>query len=130
MTELMDAMMTQMETVPKAVQYWMNWMLIIFFASLAFVYKYKAARYVLGAFLLTIPIGFLLFHLTGNIHLLGIAHVFVWAPLLAFLYKSEFKSGAVNLKSVYGIWLQLLSATIVISLLFDIRDIVLVLMGH
>jgi len=121
----------------RAVKIWMNWMGIIFLSSLIFVWKRKPARWVLAAIILTLPIGFVVWKMTGSVHMLGIAHLIVWLPLAIYLYKAEFSKTAEastlslsqRLKSPYFIWLCLLLTTIVISLIFDVRDIFLVLTG-
>lgn len=120
----------------NAVKMWINWMGIIFLSSLFFVWKRKPARYVLLAMLLTLPLGFLVWKLSNSIHLIGIAHLILWLPLLIYLYKVEYSKSTSSaarpdrLKSSYYIWLSLLILTIVISLIFDVRDIALVLMGQ
>ena len=119
----------QMANVPTWVHGWMNWMMAINLVSLVFIWKHVAARWVLGAFIIMMPLNFLIFHLTHNIHLLGIGHIIFWIPLLVYFFKTEFQEGLFSNKTIYGIWLLLLSATFVISLLFDFTDIVLVLSG-
>lgn len=132
----MDELNAAMEAgTSDAVKMWMNWMGIVFIASLLFVWKHKTARYVLFVLVLTLPIGFGIWILTGNIHLLGITHLVVWLPLAIYIYSKELKSSdgtpfSARLKSPYMIWLCLLFATIVVSLVFDVRDIALVLMGQ
>ncbi len=113
-----------------SVQIWMNWMLIIFLLSILFVWKYKPARAVLAAFVLTVPIALMVFNLWSSAHLIGIAHLLLWVPLAYYLFSKEFKNPQFNVKSFYGVWLVLLMATIAISVVFDIRDIVLVLLGE
>ena len=113
----------------QAVQYWMNWMLVVFASSLFFVWKHKPARLVLAAFILTMPIGFAIWIMTKNVHLLGIAHLFIWLPLLVYLYIKVIKTQEFKLKSLYGVWVTLLSSTILVSLVFDVRDLFLVLTG-
>jgi len=127
MFEMMEEVNAQMATAPQWVQYWMNWMMGIFMASVLFVWKHKVARYSLAAFLITIPVGMVIFHFTHNVHLLGIAHLIVWGPLLVYLFKSSIKGQ--NLKNPLGVWVFLLASTITISLLFDVRDLVLIALG-
>jgi len=110
----------------QAVQYWMNWMLLIFASSLFFVWKHKPARIVLAAFILTMPVGFVIWMMTKNVHLLGIAHLLIWLPLLVYLYLKVLRTKDFEVKSIFGIWVILLSSTIFISLIFDVRDIFLV----
>ncbi len=113
-----------------AVQLWMNWMIFIFIISIVFVWKYKAARIVLAAFILTLPMAMLIFNLSKSVHLIGIAHLILWGPLAFYLIKYEIKIPSFNFKSVYGVWVMLLLGTIVISLVFDARDIILVMLGE
>lgn len=113
-----------------AVQMWINWMMFIFLASILFVWKYKAARIVLGAFVLTLPLAILVFNVSKSAHLIGIAHIVVWGPLAFFLIKNELKRPSFSFKSAYGVWMVLLLGTIAVSLVFDVRDIVLVMLGQ
>ena len=126
---MFEAWNAQMLALPEWVGLWMNWMMLVFLASVLFVKKHSAARWVLGAFCLTIPLGFLVFSIHPSVHLLGVAHFILWLPLLVFLLKREIRVPAFSLKTGYGVWLCLLSATIVVSLLFDVRDIALVILG-
>lgn len=113
----------------NAVQLWMGWMFIIFTASLMFVYKHVSARIIVFALLLTIVFAFVIFQQTKNIHLLGIPHIICWLPLTIYLIKSELMHKTGKLKSTYNIYLVLLVSTICISLIFDVRDIILVSKG-
>jgi hypothetical protein len=95
MGEMMNQLNEQMAVLPQFIQYWMNWMLFIFLVSVAFVWKFKAARYVLITFILTMPVGMLVFYFTQNAHLLAIAHLILWTPLLFVL--SNTKSSKITL---------------------------------
>jgi hypothetical protein len=126
--------MEQMEAAILAgtseiVQIWMNWIMIIFMACLIFVYKHVSARYIFGALVITLPIALFIFDQTGNIHLIGIAHIIGWLPLSIYLIKTEVIGKLDNLKAPYGIYLVLLLDTILISLIFDFRDVALVMLG-
>ena len=107
---------------------WLKWMMFIAFASILFIWKRVPARYVLGSMFLIFPIGLLIFKLTGNVNLIGLAHILVWGPLAAYLCK-VIRSKSFNFKSFYGVWLVLFEITIIISLLFDVRDVFLVMTG-
>jgi hypothetical protein len=113
----------------EAVQIWMNWMMIIFMASLIFVYKHVSARYIFGALVITLPIALFIFDQTGNINFIGIAHIIGWLPLSIYLIKTEIIGKLDKLKTPYGIYLVLLLDTILISLIFDFRDVALVMLG-
>ncbi|NOZ54693.1 MAG: hypothetical protein GXP08_16415 [Gammaproteobacteria bacterium] len=61
--------------------------------------------------------------------LTGISHILVWIPLTYILIKRDLKNTSFKPTSPYGIWIMLLLGTIAISLIFDVRDITLVMLG-
>jgi len=130
MTDLMNEANAQMLATSQVVQIWMSWMMFLFLGSVVFLKNHKAARYALAALLFAVPVAIVIFYFSKNIHLLGITHLIVWAPLLVYFLRSEMKSNEFNLRSPYGIWVSLLSLTISVSLVFDVRDIFLVMAGH
>ncbi len=111
------------------VKIWLNWMLAIFLASILFVWKHKSARVILAAFFLTIPVAMLVFETSRNPHLLGIPHLIVWTPLVVYLLRSEKLIGTGASLSIYNVYLYLLLATIITSLVLDVRDVTLVVAG-
>ncbi len=131
--EAMDQAMRAQST--PAVQYWINWMGIVQIASIIFVWKHKLARLVIPAMLGVFIAAYITWITTHNIWLFGIGHFVFWIPLAIIIYRREL-SPAVNtggylprLRSPYFIWLSLYFVTIVISLVFDVRDVALVLLG-
>lgn len=112
-----------------AVRIWVNWMVLVFVAAILFVWKRQSARVIIAALILTIPVALITWELTHNVHLLGIPHLIVWTPLAVYLIRTEVIGKTRQLKSVYGVYLILLLATIIASLVLDIRDIALVSMG-
>lgn len=123
MNAAMEAAMT------PAVELWVNWMGIISLLSIIFVWKHKPARFVLLSLFLIFPLVFLIFKLTNTVHLVGIAHIVIWGPLAFYLIKHVIRADNFKLKSPYGIWLGLFTLTIAISLVFDVRDVILVMLG-
>ena len=112
------------------VQLWMAWMALVFMASIFFVRRHFAARLVLVSFFLTAASVLYIWSLTQNIHLFGVAHLWIWLPLglylaINVLYKRDRSKGY----SPYYIWVLLMVFTIFTSLAFDIRDIFLVMYG-
>jgi len=112
---------------PPAVKIWMNWMLIIFFSSIVFVWKHKTAWAVLATLLLSMPLAIYIFDTTQSVPLIGLAHIALWLPLAIFLIIAEIKGKTAQLKTPYGIYTVLLLVTITISLFFDIRDAIIIL---
>lgn len=129
MNEVLESLSLQMDALPRLVHYWINWMGAIFLLSIVFVKKHKAARYVLLAMVLPGLIAAPLFYIFRSIHILGLAHIIVWGPLLYYLMLKELRGRDIMMRSAYGIWIVLLTITVIVSLVFDIRDLVLVLMG-
>jgi len=129
----MEAFNAAMEAgTSDIVKLWMNWMTIVFVASILFVWKHVQARWVFAALIATGIGAFIVWSTTQNVHLLGIVHLVVWLPLAIYLWKSTLSAPARRdtLKfRIFFSWICLLFATIVISLLFDVRDIYLVLTG-
>jgi hypothetical protein len=53
----------------------------------------------------------------------------VWSPLLYYFARYEIRKGEFQLLSIYGVWVGLLMTTMAMSLMFDIRDVMLIAMG-
>lgn len=128
--DFMTEMQAQLAELRPAVQWWMNWMLLIFLVAAVFAWKRKGARWTLAAFVASALLGPVVFMIWGTVHLLGIVHFLLWLPLLVYLVRHDIKDPQFEPASPYGAWVLLLCATIVISLLFDARDIALVAMGQ
>ena len=126
---MMNEMNAQMAELSQAVQIWVNWLMIVFLLSVFFLKKHRAARYVLGAFVGTMLLAMGIFALWHNIHLFALAHLIVWSPLLVYLWRREFKSPEFNIVTPYGVWMTVLAVTMVVSLVFDVRDVYLVVTG-
>jgi len=123
-------MNTQMAILATPIQIWMNWMMLIFSSSILFVWGNPSARWAFATILLSMALAMFVFHLTNTVHLIGIAHIILWLPLLILLYRVDFKSESFKKASPYGVWVILLATTIVVSLIFDVRDIILVSIGQ
>ncbi len=127
--EEMDLAIKLVADQSPLVGYWMNWMTIVMVSSLVFVWNHKPARVVALSLPVLMFLAWLVFDQTGEVHLIGIAHVVVWPFLVYYLLKNVMLSKGFKGSSPYGVWVMLLVATMVISLLFDVRDIALVMMG-
>ena len=134
----LDVMREMMAAETSAiVRLWMNWMMLIFISSLAFVAKFKAARWTFLAIIGTIVLALITWTVTKNIHLFGIPHLLIWIPLAVYLWRSTLSPTArLNMPPIKGayskahmVWVSLLFITILISLVFDVRDVALVANG-
>ena len=120
----------QLATLPAWVGHWIQWMSFIFVLSVFFIWKHRTARWIMLSIPVLLATGLTLFHFTNNAHMLGAAHLIVWTPLFYYLFRHEIQGEQFNIRSVYGVWIGLLMTTIAISLVFDVRDVILVAMGH
>ena len=116
-------------SVSPTVQAWLTWMNVIFALSIVFAYWKKTARYLILTLLLVASLSVVIYHYTEQVHLLGASHILLWPWLMWYCYKNDFKGSPLQFKGFYNTWLMLLMSTMSISLVFDVRDVFLVLMG-
>ena len=119
----------QMAVLGTPVELWMNWMVIIFMCSLLFAWRNKEARWAFAALVISLPTALLIFKLWGNVHLFALAHLLWWTPLLVYLILSFQRQEKFKQWGALRLWHHLLCITIVISLIFDLRDVYLVISG-
>lgn len=132
---------------PALVQNWVQWMGLInalalaFFAAgvlrgayerlrkdMPFTLYYWDSMVMLVAALISGIFMDWLFDQYGYTRILGLAHVVFWTPAVAFLIW-RLKSGAVALRSVFGLYLVVLVATNSASLIIDAIDVIRYLAG-
>ncbi|MFK5978020.1 MAG: hypothetical protein QM488_03935 [Rhizobiaceae bacterium] len=131
MLDLFKTTIIQFQALPLGVSIWVNWMGALFMLAFVFAFKHKAARFALFTFfVLTIMGAMIAVWLTGSIHWIALVHLIVWPPLLVHLINREIRNDGFEPKSFYGVWVILLTITMVVSLLFDLRDVVLVFAGN
>ncbi len=137
MTDILTALTTQ--TSP-AVQLWMGWMALVFLMALIFVRNHIQAQRTVLAMIGTIGGAYIIWFASENVHLFGIIHILIWGPLAVYLWISMLSKKArrhdgdpdisryrtVKYKAFFY-WVCLLFGTIVVSLIFDLRDIILVM---
>lgn len=105
------------------VNMWLMWMLAIGVTALLWAIKKVEARYVVLAFVGSIAAGFVMPPIIGADNYvyasLSLSHMVFWTPaVIAIIMRRR----SVNWKSLYGFWLGLALATMLVSLLFDWRD--------
>lgn len=124
-----------MKNLPQAVQskisrpvmIWANFMgLVLVAGSAIFMFSNTAALYVFVATMASFAIAFTLYQFRPNIYVIGVPQLFLWTPLVIYLYRTEFADGAADTSQAFTIWLGLALITMVISILFDVRDLYLV----
>lgn len=118
----LDLFDEEMTTTPAWVRYWMMFMGLSFIAGLLFVWKHPVARWVVGGMILSVIAGNLItpaLGLTKLNGLISLLHIVFWSPALYLLLKQRPFMGK---PSAYSIWAGLITAVILFSFIFDIRD--------
>ena len=108
-------------TLPEWVQLWMLFMVAIFLPVFIFMIWHKEAR-VMAAALVSDHILGLFTMVAAGPTMQWLGHVLYWPVAVAYVvlrYKQ------INWRSLYGVWLGVATASMVFSLIFDIRDFVI-----
>lgn len=113
----------QISKLPHWVQLWMRWLNIIFLLGVFFIWEHAEAQWALAAYAISFPIGFGAFCFFRDVRITGLPHLLLWAPLLVLLMHSAANDPDFRMVSFYGIWISLLSLTIVVSVVLDIKGI-------
>lgn len=107
--------------LPQWVQLWMNWMAVcLFLGSLVFAIFKTEARWLLLANLILIVATMALGMTIGWNGLWGSTHLLIWTPVVIYFIR---RWPMIEKRSIYGVWFVLALATMIISLIFDAKDV-------
>jgi hypothetical protein len=98
-----------------------------FSSALFFLPSHQEAKWVLAVYVLSFPVGFLVFHYTRNIRLTGIPHILFWMPLLVYILLAARRDPAFSFVSLYAVWIVPLGFTIAASVVLDVKAVLAVL---
>ena len=116
---------------PVVVQLWVVWMLAAIFVVPGLLLRCESSRRegkVILASSVVLAVLMLLWHSqVGYTRILALPHILIWTPLLAYLYARR-----TNLASPSHVrWLtRAFVLTIVVSLAFDITDVICYILGE
>jgi len=119
----------QLDHLPVLFRAWFAWLgLVVLILPFAFLKRPqgKVASLFAAVF---IPLLLVLLHVVGISFFISFLHLALWIPLLFYLSR-ELKTGRIEPASVMGAWALLAVATLIVSLVFDIRDAVRWLAGE
>lgn len=111
-----------MDATPRWVMTWLMIMLASFAAGLLFVWRHPIARWVVGCFVAGI-VALQIISMLGVLQLSGLIalmHIVFWSPALyQLLTKRPFMADKMT---AFSIWSGVITAVILFSFVFDIRD--------
>jgi len=111
----------QLDDLPTLFRAWFAWLgLIVLILPLAFL-RHRQGRVAALYALAFIPLLLFMIHATGITFLISFLHLIVWVPLLFYLSR-ELRTARIKPISPMGIWACLAVITLIVSLVFDIRD--------
>ena len=126
--EALQAFAANLETAPRWVQAWVQFMGVVLMLSVPFAFRRVEARVALVIAAITLPAMVWLYSKIGFVRLLGVVHVVLWTPFLFWLWRRR-QEWRVK-ETIAGKWVVLLFATMVVSLAFDYADVARWLMGE
>ncbi len=95
-------------------------------AAWSFRFSVPEARWLLLSFVVTIIATMALGMSVGWNKLWGVTHLIFWTPVVVYYIK---RWPQIEKKSVYGVWFVAALATMIVSLVFDAKDLAEYLMG-
>jgi hypothetical protein len=125
MNNLPQAVQSQ---ISKPVMIWANFMgFVLIVGSAIFMFSHTAAMLIFTATIASFAIAFTLFQFRPNIYVVGIPQIVLWSPLLVYIYSTEFAGGVADFSLWFTRWLTLAAVIMLVSVLFDIRDLYLMI---
>ncbi len=128
MLDLLSNFSADVKAGPLWVYYWVNFMGLVFVLSIPFAFKRVEARWIALSTLVVAPIiMFALYHKLGYQRVLGGGHIIAWTPVLIYLWK---RKATWRVKETWaGKWIALTVIVMLISLAFDVTDVVRYALG-
>ncbi len=125
--EVMNAFSAEIKAGPAWVFWWVNYMTVVFLLAIPFSFVRVEARWTALVIALQFPAMLWLYTQVGFVRLLGITHIVFWTPLLIYLWRRRHKWRVKE--TLAGKWIVLLVATMLISLAFDVTDVIRYALG-
>lgn len=109
-------------TLPLWVQLWMKWMTAVLgLGTLVFSFVRAEARWLLLAMIAALASSMAIGMSVGWNKLWGAAHLVFWTPVVVYYIR---RWPHVEKKSIFGVWFVMALATMIVSLVFDAKDVV------
>lgn len=103
----------EISRAPEALRGWVYWLAFINSAAILFVFTRMEARWILAAWLVSIPLLTSLYAQFGFSQLLGLVHLSLWTPLLVWLV---WRNPVDGIREPWGVYLVLLFTSNLVAL--------------
>ena len=124
MKQMMQAVKAE---TPAWVGVWLNFMtLVLVGGSAVFMFSHTLALLVFLSAIASLVAAIFLYQRFRNIYVLGVTHIPLWGPLVAYILATSFRGNA-DFSEPYTIWLATATLVMSVSLVFDVRDLFLVM---
>lgn len=119
----------QVAALSMPMQLWLNWMMLVVIIMPIFFFRRPQGRIAILCSILLIATAIPTTRIVGMSNFLSLLHLIIWTPLLIY-FSHQLRHQRIPIKSVFGIWSLTMITTLIISLVFDIRDFGRWLMGE
>lgn len=119
----------QIAALPMLLQYWLNWMMVVIILMPLLFFRRPQGRVAIGTSVLLLAAAIPLGRIFGISNFFALLHLLIWTPLVMY-FCYQLREKMIPIKSFFGIWSLVMVATVIISLVFDIRDFSRWLMGE
>ncbi len=124
MKQMMQAVQAETTALVRA---WLNFMtLVLVVGGAVFMFNHTSALLVFLSAIASLVAAIFLFRKFQNIYVLGATHIPLWGPLVGYILITQLTGGD-DFSQPYTIWLATAALVMLVSLVFDIRDLYLVL---
>jgi len=112
------------DALPLWVNLWRGWMFLVFTSAFVFMVPRVEARWVALTMVVSLFAYNVVAMFSGAGRLPSVAFLGLWSPLAIYLYKRRdrpARSG--RFERVYSVWLRLALGTLIVSLTFDVYNV-------
>ncbi len=125
----MPVLLQGMWAMPIGWKLWLAWMMTINGAAAIAFSKHREAKLILGAFFVQAVIMNMIADSLGFVRLLGLGHVLLWTPLMAYLV-TRVRAATAQGPYLFYFYLKAVLVTDCLSLVIDYTDVTRYLLGE
>jgi hypothetical protein len=111
----------QVDSLPLAFRLWFQWLFLVIVLAPFLLLRHRQGRITALLSVIFILVQFPLAFAVGITHLLSLPHLLIWGPLFGYL-AWELRHRRIRPRSILGVWSIIALATLVVTLVFDLRN--------